>query len=342
MRQFDRTDAKIRSGQNFRKAPIRKTSNNRYEKFPRVGEVIQERFNPRPYFDYIPDSPKVKNADIEYSNDKPLEIVTSNPPLRVNSDQLMNTYGSPYTSYNPAPDDAGTKEKDKDMQNFRPTVNYDDIMEYNTPPTLYDNQEEEDDKQKDKTPVHEDNGDDDDFTKYHYQNDEIGQPIVQTMKPPPPIKEYNNYEHETGHSIKDFEDDHHSNEDMDLSPPPPDNYQKFPAVYANHEHFIDYDHHHEVYHEVKTTTTPAPKEHERVNQAHYSYYYLGRKLYYIPLYFSVYFIVYVTILILKSIARHKVQFVQHFENRNSRNIDTSRIENDVNTAIYNSSQKYMM
>ncbi|CAH1398439.1 unnamed protein product [Nezara viridula] len=39
-----------------------------------------------------------------------------------------------------------------------------------------------------------------------------------------------------------------------------------------------------------------------------TYYYLGRHLWYIPLYFSIYFIIYVGALVLKSVARHKIQF----------------------------------
>lgn len=313
---------------------------------PSVGEVIQERFNPRPYFDYIPDSSKIKDTDVGYTNDKPLDIVTPDSSIQLNSDQPMNTYGSPYTSYNPAPVETETKGKVKEMQNFRPTVNYDDNVEYDTPP--YDNQENKDKGNKDNGPNNNDSNEDD-FTKYHYpsEQEEIKHDVVQNIKSEiPPPKEYNNYEHVSGHSIiKDFDDYRQSNEDMDLNPPPADDHNKFNSFYQNHGHFLDYDdhhHHHHVYQEVKTTTTPEPKEHERVNQAHYSYYYLGRKLFYIPLYFSVYFIVYVTVLILKSIARHKVQFVQHFDNtRNSRNIDTNKIENDVNRSIYNSSQKYM-
>lgn len=40
----------------------------------------------------------------------------------------------------------------------------------------------------------------------------------------------------------------------------------------------------------------------------YSYYYLGKKLYYLPLYFSVYFIVYVGALIIKAVLRHKIVY----------------------------------
>lgn len=110
----------------------------------------------------------------------------------------------------------------------------------------------------------------------------------------------------------------------DLAPPPAPSQNfagQFPSYVYNGAHdqghdFGSYDfdhHHHHVYKEVTTTTTTEAPEDERVNKGHYSYYYLGRKLWYIPLYFSVYFIIYVTVLILKSIARHKIQLKhEHF------------------------------
>ncbi|KAJ9578792.1 hypothetical protein L9F63_005000, partial [Diploptera punctata] len=61
---------------------------------------------------------------------------------------------------------------------------------------------------------------------------------------------------------------------------------------------------------------------EKRNKNPYSYYYIGRKLWYIPLYFSVYFIVYVTALLLKAIARHKIIYpVIHWE-KDKRSIDS--------------------
>jgi hypothetical protein len=52
--------------------------------------------------------------------------------------------------------------------------------------------------------------------------------------------------------------------------------------------------------------TYGPEENR--NKKPYTYYYIGRKLWYIPLYFSVYFIVYITSLLVKSIARHKIKY----------------------------------
>lgn len=105
--------------------------------------------------------------------------------------------------------------------------------------------------------------------------------------------------------------------------------------------FYGYDHH-PVYHEV--TTTEAPED-MRVNKGQYSYYYLGRKLWYIPLYFSIYFIIYVTVLILKSIARHKVDFKQNLHDlhkgyRKSRNMDLDDVHRKVAEAVETTTRKY--
>lgn len=47
---------------------------------------------------------------------------------------------------------------------------------------------------------------------------------------------------------------------------------------------------------------------QRLDKRPYSYYFIGKKLWYIPLYFSIYFIIYIAALVLKSIARHKINF----------------------------------
>ncbi|XP_023934062.2 uncharacterized protein LOC112043037 [Bicyclus anynana] len=88
--------------------------------------------------------------------------------------------------------------------------------------------------------------------------------------------------------------------------PPPDDHG-FPSDFPTDfkfPHDFDHDHEHEHYHIVEhpTTTTETP----RVNR--FSYYYLGKKLYYLPLYFSVYFIVYVGALIIKAVLRHKIVY----------------------------------
>lgn len=81
---------------------------------------------------------------------------------------------------------------------------------------------------------------------------------------------------------------------MDMMPPsgPPDDHDHHHHHHDHHDHHPwDYsdlifdDHHHHHHHvEEPTTTTPSPPEEPRVKK--YSYYYLGRKLWYIPLYFT--------------------------------------------------------
>ncbi|KAI4502704.1 hypothetical protein M0802_001748 [Mischocyttarus mexicanus] len=73
-----------------------------------------------------------------------------------------------------------------------------------------------------------------------------------------------------------------------------------------YDHLPDYHHHHHY------TTTPRPEMNDqRLDKRPYSYYFIGKKLWYIPLYFSIYFIVYIAALVLKSIARHKITFPSH-------------------------------
>lgn len=81
-----------------------------------------------------------------------------------------------------------------------------------------------------------------------------------------------------------------------------------------------YEHHHEVddgYHyspiihhplPLPRPTQPPDKSKATISESDYAYYYIGRHLWYVPLYFSIYFIAYVGLLVLKSIARHKVLF----------------------------------
>ena len=104
----------------------------------------------------------------------------------------------------------------------------------------------------------------------------------------------------------------------------------------NQQDFDDHHHHHH-----------HPHEHEdvdevRVSKKPYSYYFLGRKLWYIPLLFSVYFIIYIGALVLKSVARHKIQFPEkvwdlhdstfgHSQHRKHRKLDdmTEKFEKAV-------------
>lgn len=164
------------------------------------------------------------------------------------------------------------------------------------------------------------------FQEYHYS---IPEPAVPPMDHPPAI-DHGSQLHENYYPELIFNDPHSDEEgdkdaynmkddDMGMAPPPPPapDMMKpgmdgppmddsgfphdFPGDLKFHHDFDDHDvyHHH---HTTTTTTTEMP----RVNR--YSYYYLGKKLYYLPLYFSVYFIIYVGALIIKAVLRHKIVY----------------------------------
>lgn len=159
----------------------------------------------------------------------------------------------------------------------------------------------------------------------------------------PPYLEHNPYEHkghEKGPPISQV-----------VEPPSdfpyPDHYGKVPEYLDHDPHqFPDFYHFPHFYHDLKplttSTTTPAPEE-KRVNKRPYTYYYIGRKLWYIPLYFSLYFIVYVFVLVLKSIARHKITFNQYFEDNRAMKDDDSKMESlteQVLISIDDATHKY--
>lgn len=94
--------------------------------------------------------------------------------------------------------------------------------------------------------------------------------------------------------MDDHDHHHHHHHDHD--------YPQYPDFHGHDVIYDDHHHHHDEP-EPTTTTTEAPEE-PRVKK--YSYYYLGRKLWYVPLYFTLWFCLYVAALIIRSIGRHKV------------------------------------
>ncbi|EAT34623.1 AAEL013152-PA [Aedes aegypti] len=95
----------------------------------------------------------------------------------------------------------------------------------------------------------------------------------------------------------------------------------YPHDHYHHDHYshdhypeyiFDHDHHHHDEPPPPTTAAPPPPpppvDAGTARVKNYSYYYLSRTLWYVPLYFTLYFCFYVLILILRSIARHKVSF----------------------------------
>jgi hypothetical protein len=78
----------------------------------------------------------------------------------------------------------------------------------------------------------------------------------------------------------------------------------------------------------------------------YTYFYVGRKLWYIPLFFSVYFMCYVFALVVRSIARHKIVFPQRRSMSNKRDLNSEQTElenvtQQVTTALETSGRLYM-
>ncbi|CAB0038378.1 unnamed protein product [Trichogramma brassicae] len=112
---------------------------------------------------------------------------------------------------------------------------------------------------------------------------------------------------------------HHDEIIIDHPPYGDDDYYHHHHPHHDHDH-DDYPHYYEHHHHPhyeKPMLAPPPQMtteepeimDERVNKRPaYSYYYIGRKLWYVPLYFSIYFIIYIAALVLKSVARHKIQF----------------------------------
>jgi hypothetical protein len=78
----------------------------------------------------------------------------------------------------------------------------------------------------------------------------------------------------------------------------------------------------------------------------YTYFYVGRKLWYIPLFFSVYFMSYVIALIVRSIARHKIIFPSTRSKSKKRELNSGQTEledisQQVTTALETTDRLYM-
>lgn len=91
---------------------------------------------------------------------------------------------------------------------------------------------------------------------------------------------------------------------------------------------------------------PPPEPEETRQTSDYTYYYLGPKLWYIPLFFSVYFVLYVAALIIKAIAKHKILFPQQMFNAatsvlQGRSENLNQALNTVTTALTEAAKKYL-
>ncbi|CAD6999924.1 unnamed protein product [Ceratitis capitata] len=103
-----------------------------------------------------------------------------------------------------------------------------------------------------------------------------------------------------------------------------DHFPAYPQYFHHYPEIIYDDHHHHDHHTYPpptlppvTTEMPPPEPPPEPRVKKYSYFYIGRKLWYVPLYFTVWFSFYVLWLILKSIARHKVNLPNHYVSKRS-------------------------
>lgn len=321
--------------------PSSKVDYGKVEVIPAVGEVIQDRFQARPYFEYGKSPPKNEDA-ATYAPAKPVTaapVRQAPPPSPSSFSAVFNVapqtlkppvdlYTSPFNSYNPPP-----LQPDNFKDSYPPSDSYvvapKPSMESSTfgpplaPPDVSSNVDTSS-KVVDAPPsAHASYDGPPNFPPK--SEDDIYYPAGV------PHDDHHHHHHDEDHKGPSAMDE--APEDMMGGSPSmmpqqmidhpkdmgdtslSDHGNGFPHYLYDNLH---YDHH--VYEEIPHTTTPAPvKEDKRVSTTNYSFYYLGRKLWYIPLYFSIYFMVYVTFLILKAIARHKVEYKNNWVAANSRN-----------------------
>lgn len=362
------------------------------EHVPGIGEVIvasaQDRFEAPPLFTY---RNKLKSATYgpppkPSATAAPAPVATAPTPPRLTQPvQSGDLYNSPYSSYNPT----NYKPDDPDIANLYPPnvllnpesssmtspaqtpVNEakantpDSYASLGPPLASYDDDDHnhgQDQLEHDHAPPR------DSMSMYKYHNGPPQDPpkSIDDVYYPPDFPNDQMSGHGIGGNGDMMQTDDHGmmppgdgkyNADNDppddhgMAPPPSHDYEHShafpPYLYDNHH----YDHH--VYEEVPHTTMAPEKEDKRVSSTNYSYYYLGRKLWYIPLYFSVYFIIYVTVLILKSIARHKVRLKYKWyehdtsaKQARSMNLDTvkdeelTNLHHNISVAVNNATEKY--
>lgn len=389
-----RSDVNVVSGQNVKsdksraayqyamhKKPHSKVDDDKVERLPAVGEVIQDRYNPRPYFGYTKIPPKSgESATYGAFKDTPQFTPGFNSgsfPAVFNvapsTPKSVDLYTSPYNSYNPPP----VISDNPPITDSYPPSSQDS---YAAPPSpdnqgIYDYSPKS--PQESVTPNYaslgpplapeyiSDAGGDSMMSNGHNGHHMDAPPSAHSghdmYGPPSDHNGHNIYSppDHNSHGVYAPPSDHapidqdngpshyppksedeiyyppdvpngaHDHSPKGFMPAPdtgmevvPSNHGPFPQYLYDSHHF---DHH--VYEEVPHTTTEATED-KRVSSANYSYYYLGRKLWYVPLYFSIYFIIYVAILILKAIARHKIQYKQKWitNTRESRKLSYDQSE----------------
>ncbi|GJQ82170.1 hypothetical protein Trydic_g3621 [Trypoxylus dichotomus] len=332
--------AKIISGQNLKsRTPYYVPKPSRMspvlrEHFPAKGEV-QERFNPRPYLDYLHVQPKKHHTYSDSSKPSPVYAapfdsfpafkgsdssagtstsITYSPPMRMNGENENgggeNSESSMMDSYQPTKDDNTSPMGSSGEYPGYPYAPPDDASSQEQMMPSNENASSE------ETPDTASHENDHDYSHYH----DVGPKIVNTQ--------VNNGEmDDNGGGMNNGGDMSNEGGGMDMSAMDtpkemPNGYPKLPE-YLDHDpkehgyHYPDFYHydHHPVYHEITTTTTTTEAPEERVNN-NYSYYYLGRKLWYIPLYFS--------------------------SRRQGRNLRLEEMAKNVTNSIEKAQAKYMM
>ena len=101
-------------------------------------------------------------------------------------------------------------------------------------------------------------------------------------------------------------------------------------------------------HHIQNTASSARKHQVATGREKnpYTYFHVGRKLWYIPLFFSVYFMCYVIALVVRSIARHKIIFPSNGSKSKKRDLNSEQTEieditQQVTTALETTDRLYM-
>jgi hypothetical protein len=140
------------------------------------------------------------------------------------------------------------------------------------------------------------------------------------------IKEY----YET--SAPEYEDDTQEDSDSEYSY----KYDSFKRKVPSKEESIPY---------TQSAASPPHKHQIATGREKnpYTYFYVGRKLWYIPLFFSVYFMLYVLALVVRSISRHKIVFPATKGKYEKRELNSGLgdITHQVTTALETTERLYL-
>lgn len=291
-----------------------------------------------PYSNYPYEKP---NKDKPFPPGTP-EYLDYNPYEKPKENMKTPNKYPPYSNYNPndvqnheTKNEMSPEEKPNSENKFPPGIP--PYLEYN--PYEHNHMNHHEEKEMPPENHHEDNehnhNDMDNHDHPMDTPDPESNPDTQMPKPNnEPPKNFPSYLYD---KVPYLEYNHQADKGPPITQtvPPPD-FHHYP--YLDH-----YFHMPPIYHEIEHTTTTTEATKERVNKRPYTYYYIGRKLWYIPLYFSVYFIVYIFVLVLKSIARHKITFNQYFEEdrgmKNEEN-EMDKMTENVLMGIEHAEEKY--